>query len=95
MCTICIKTILADKQYPDAGMDLFNKLCNYVDKDENVIIDLSNVVSLPSVFLNTSIGKFIDVYGVDLLREKISFANISKSQAERIKDYIIRYGSTK
>ena len=93
MCTIRIKDMLGDKPYPDAGTDLFNKMDGIIAEGGNVVIDLSDVVSLPSVFLNTSIGKFIDVYGIPLLKQRVSFAKISRAQAERITEYIQRYGS--
>lgn len=91
MCTICIKNLLGQKTYPEAGDDLFAAMNNIIEQGGNIIIDLSDVVSLPSVFLNTSIGKFIDVYGIPTLKERVSFSKISKSQAERITEYIQRY----
>ncbi len=52
---------------------------------------MTGVAILPSMFLNMSIGKFIDNYGVDVLKAKISFHKISVSQANRIKDYVQKY----
>ena len=40
--------------------------------------------------INT-LGEIIEKYGVDLLRKKISFSNISAMQAKRIKEYIDRF----
>lgn len=49
-----------------------------------------DVNALPSMFLNTSIGRFIEEHGFDKLKEKVSFSNIGASQAQRIKEYIQR-----
>ncbi|OAV66258.1 hypothetical protein Barb6XT_02021 [Bacteroidales bacterium Barb6XT] len=40
------------------------------------------------MFLNVSIAKFMEEYGIDTLRQKVSFAKISKVQAKHILDYI-------
>lgn len=90
MCSINLQAIMANKTYPKAGEILFDILAEKIKSETKIVLDLDGVVSLPSMFLNMSIGKFIETYGVDLLRQKISFAKISATQAERIKDYINR-----
>ncbi len=87
MCSISVQSIMQDKSYPEAGNALYCMIVSRLDED-SIVLDLSGIVSLPSMFLNTSIGKFINVYGVELLRKKISFANITATQAARIKEYI-------
>ena len=93
MCSINLQAIMANKTYPEAGEILFDMLAEKIKSENKIILDLEGVVSLPSMFLNMSIGIFIETYGVDLLRQKISFAKISTTQAERIKDYINRVSS--
>ncbi len=88
MCIINLSTIMSNKSYPEAGQDLYYMIESKIDNEDRIVIDLDGVVSLPSMFLNVSIGKFIQEYGVDLLREKISFSRISATQAERIREYI-------
>lgn len=90
MCSINLQTLMANKTYPEAGMVLYNILADKIRTEDKIILDMEGVVSLPSMFLNTSIGKFIETFGMDLLREKISFAKISATQASRIKEYISR-----
>lgn len=90
MCSINLQTLMANKTYPEAGMVLYNILADKIRTEDKIILDMEGVVSLPSMFLNTSIGKFIETFGMDLLREKISFAKISATQANRIKEYISR-----
>ena len=90
MCSINLQTLMANKTYPEAGMVLYNILADKIRTEDKIILDMEGVVSLPSMFLNTSIGRFIETFGMDLLREKISFAKISATQANRIKEYISR-----
>lgn len=87
MCKINLGSIMEGKTYPESGAALYEIIEANIDSDK-IVIDLDGVISLPSMFLNMSIGQFIKNHGVDLLKMKISFANISLTQAERIKDYI-------
>ena len=78
------------KTYPQAGSELYDILVQKMDEPK-IVLDMTGVTILPSMFLNVSIGKFIDNYGLDTLRSKISFHKISVSQAQRIKDYVQKY----
>ncbi len=90
MCSISIQTILEGKTFPQAGAELYDLLVQKIDEPK-IVLDMTGVAILPSMFLNMSIGKFIDNYGVDVLKAKISFHKISVSQANRIKDYVQKY----
>ena len=90
MCTINIHTLLEGKTYPQAGSELYDILVQKMDEPK-IVLDMTGVTILPSMFLNVSIGKFIDNYGLDTLRSKVSFHKISVSQAQRIKDYVQKY----
>lgn len=91
MCTIKLYEIMQEGDFPMSGSILYNIIKKNMDSAEKVIIDMEGVSSLPSMFLNVSIGKFIDEFGLDKLRQKVSFVKIPKSQAERLRDYINRY----
>lgn len=82
---------MENRTYPQAGEVLFEKIEQLMPNEDKIVIDLQGGVSMPSMFLNVSIGRFIDKYGVDLLRQKISFANITVTQGERLKEYIKNY----
>lgn len=88
MCTIKIAELLKDQSYPQAGGVLYLQIVDKIKCGDKVILDMSGVDTLPSMFLNTSIGRYIDDFGFDILREKMTFHNIGVSQAQRIKDYI-------
>ena len=89
MCTINISYILKDSDYPTAGAKLYDMIIARYDAEDSITLDLMDVDALPSMFLNTSIGKLITEKGI-LALKKIRFTNITKSQAARIKDYVAK-----
>ena len=91
MCTINLKDIMANQSLPDAGSRLLDIMISKLTAGENIILDLDGVPSLPSIFLNMSIGKFIEEKGVGLLKQKVSFTQITKGQAERLQEYIRKF----
>lgn len=91
MCTIKLYDIMQEGDFPMAGTVLYDIIKKNMDSSDRIIIDMEGVSSLPSMFLNVSIGKFIDEFGLDKLKQKVSFVKIPKSQAERLRDYINRY----
>lgn len=90
MCSISLQILMENRTYPEAGEALYDILVEKIDCEDKIVLDMQGVVALPSMFLNTSLGRFIETYGVDLLKQKISFAKISATQAARIQDYIRR-----
>lgn len=91
MKTVELKSILEGKNYPDAGDDLFTIIDDSIATSDKVMIDMMDVVSIPTMFMNTSFGAIIDKYSVDLLKKSIGFKNITKLQLERIKKYLSDY----
>lgn len=91
MCTINLKDLMSNQSLPDAGSRLLEIMMSKLNAGENIILDMDGVPSLPSLFLNTSIGKFIEERGGELLKQKVSFARISKGQAERLQEYIRKF----
>jgi len=89
MGTINISYILKDSDYPTAGAKLYDMIIARYDAEDSITLDLMDVDALPSMFLNTSIGKLITDKGI-LALKKIRFTNITKSQAARIKDYVAK-----
>lgn len=90
MCTIIIKDILKDNDYPKAGEYVYGIMEKCIPNGETVTLDMEDVDLLPSLFLNPSIGRFVEKYGLESLRGKLSFEKILSSQMTRIKDYLIR-----
>lgn len=91
MCTILLNELMTGKSYPDAGSALYNALIENIQNSDKITIDMQDVPALPSVFLNTSFGRFIKEKGKDALKDRISFSKITASQAERIKEYLASF----
>ena len=86
-----LKNILNNRAYPESGAILYNILCQTIEDNCRVEIDLDGVVSLPSIFLNASYGKAVALYGVEKVKQSTRFHHISKAQAERLKEYFERF----
>ena len=91
MYTIKLYDVMNGKDFPDAGNSLYDLIVERMHDNERITIDLDGISSLPSMFLNVSIGRYMDEFGVESLRNKIGFVKITKAQAERIKEYIDKY----
>lgn len=91
MCTVNLKDIMSNQSLPEAGNRLLDIMMSKLNAGERIVLDMDGVPSLPSIFLNTSIGKFIEEQGVELLKKKVAFAKISKGQAERLQEYIQKF----
>lgn len=89
--TINLLDLMQDKDYPTSGSALYDAILAGQDTASKVIIDMTGVDSLPSMFLNMSLGRYIETFGKDQLKEKIGFAKVSVSQVARLKEYLERY----
>ena len=92
MCKIQLNGIVnSTNLLADAGVDFYRQLSAALSRDENVVVDMTDVSSLPSVFLNVSIGRLIDDFGLEAVKNRVSFVMITKQQATRLKEYIAKY----
>lgn len=88
---ISVSTIFQGRNYPDAGDVLYSVLNDNLDKQDRIISDFKDVTLVPSMFLNTSLGKIIGERGAGIIRQKIAFSNISASQIAHIREYVQRF----
>ena len=86
-----VSTIFQGRNYPDAGDVLYSVLNDNLDKQDRIILDFKDVTLVPSMFLNTSLGKIIGERGAGIIRQKIAFSNISASQIAHIREYVQRF----
>lgn len=92
MCTIFLENILSEcKDLPAAGDLFYHKVMEAESQSQKVIVNMENVNSLPSIFLNVSIGRMIDSHGIEWLKNHLTFTRITKAQAQRLTDYLSRY----
>lgn len=83
--------LMQDKSYPESGALLYKILDDAIRNGKSVDIDMTNVISLPSMFLNASLGNAFITYGKDAVKRYTKFYHIGKSQAERLNEYFLRY----
>lgn len=83
--------LMQNKSYPESGKILYGILEEALKNDSSVEIDMTNVISLPSMFLNASFGNAFVVFGKDAIKRHTRFFHIGKSQAERLNEYFLRY----
>ena len=88
---ISVSTIFQGRNYPDAGDVLYSVLNDNLDKQDRIILDFKDVTLVPSMFLNTSLGKIIGERGAGIISQKIAFSNISASQIAHIREYVQRF----
>lgn len=93
MVTVKIKDILDGKSYPEGGTILFGIIKDAITVNDIVSIDMEDVDSFPTMFMNTSFGNLITLFGLDKTKQSLSFKNIKKSQVERIRKYFNDYVS--
>lgn len=88
---VLLKDILKDNQYPEAGVLLFKIAKEAIDNGETLILNMCEVESVPTVFMNTSFGELIASYGVEKTKKVFLFKSITKAQVQRIRKYFADY----
>lgn len=92
MTTIVLNNILlSNANLPQAGNLFYFEVKKSFDISQPVVVDMNGVTSLPSIFLNVSIGKIIDEFGIDMLKKRMSFVKITQGLATRLKGYLETY----
>lgn len=74
-----------------AGNILYDIMEESITNGDGLHIDMTNVDCLTSVFLNVSLGKYLEKHGKASITGKLSFSNISSSQVGRLRDYMSRF----
>ena len=74
-----------------AGNVLYDDIKNAIARKEHISIDMNGVSSLPSILLNVSLGRIINEKGKETLKNNVVFRQLTKQQALRLKDYMMRY----
>ena len=86
---VLLKDILKDNQYPEAGV--FKIAKEAIDNGETLILNMSEIESVPTVFMNTSFGELIALYGIEKTKKVFLFKSITKAQLQRIRKYFADY----
>ena len=88
MTTLNIAKIINNKSaiLSDTGEIVFQKIKEYVEKDEPVTLDFTGIETLTTAFLNLAIGQLYDLKPTDQLTKlvKIKKSSVSNSQLQKI-----------
>lgn len=90
MKTLILKNIVKNSSSNEQGMILFDSLQNAFLSKDSLILYVDSDLSMSSSFLNTSIGQFLDKYGLNSFKQTVKFKG-SKNQFSRLSDYINKY----
>ena len=91
MISITVLPIMRDHDYPTAGTVLYGLIMRSIDSEDKIVLDMDGVSLIPSMFLNTSLGRIIQERGTSFVKAKFGFKNIKSSDANRIRDYVGRF----
>lgn len=92
MKTLILKNIVKNSSSNEQGMILFDSLQEAYLSKNSLILYVDSDLSMSSSFLNTSIGQFLDKYGLNGFKQTVKFKG-SKNQFSRLVDYINKYSS--
>lgn len=71
------------------GQQLYDLICK--NRGQEIVINMRNINSVSSVFLNVSIGRLIEEDRKDFVKQHIKFAEVTKAQVVRLKEYFDRF----
>jgi preprotein translocase subunit SecY len=84
---VVLKEILKNRTYPEGGSVLYSIAEEAINNGNKILLDMIEVDSVPTLFMNTSFGDLIINYGINETKSLFIFNNISRSQLERIQKY--------
>ena len=93
MKTLHLKTLVPNLSSNDAGLQLFLIIDKSFVNNEKVILQIDSDISMSSSFLNSSIGAFLEKYGLEKFKTHFKFKG-SRTQYERFVNYINTYAET-
>jgi hypothetical protein len=87
--TITLNKLVEESSSNSSGLVLFNEI-ERVDFGASIILEIDSDMPLSSSFLNSSIGEYLDKYGMENFKRRIKFKG-NRNQFKRISDYISQY----
>jgi len=86
-----LRDILRDRSLPEGGSELYKIAENALEKGDLISLDMKDVLSVPTLFMNTSFGDLISKYGIEKTKQLFMFNNIGRSQIEKFSKYFSDY----
>ena len=68
---IPLSQIMINRTYPESGQVLYDTMVPLLSTDQQVVLDMADLISLPSMFLNASIGMAAQKYGVEKVKKSV------------------------
>ncbi|GAA5224676.1 STAS-like domain-containing protein [Membranihabitans marinus] len=90
MNILILKDVVINSSSNEEGTVLFEKLEEAYLSNNPLILQVGSDMSMSSSFLNTSIGLFLEKYGLDNFKKTVKFKG-SKNQFLRLSDYIDKF----
>lgn len=87
LITIQLMDVVSGTSTNADGFALFTAIDKYLSQNIKTRLSLDGATPLSTSFLNSSIGSLADKYGVDDMRKKIVFTNLTTPQINTIKRY--------
>lgn len=78
MNTIIVSNFISNGLSEKNGLILREKISEFLEKDQEVILDFSNITLFATPFFNSFIGYFVLKMNPDIVKEKIKIVNISE-----------------
>jgi hypothetical protein len=85
--TIRLMDVVAGTATNVEGIMLFNVVDNILSNNQKVRLSLEGATPFSTSFLNSSIGSLVDKYGIETIRKRLVFSNLTKSQIKKITSY--------
>jgi hypothetical protein len=90
METLILKNIVTDTGSNQQGEQLFSFLKDAYLNNKPLILEVDSDLTLSSSFLNSSIGLFLEQFGLVNFKKTIQFKG-NKNQFDRLVSYINKY----
>ena len=78
-----------------AGKALYNDLLPIIETEPKITLDFKDTGGVASLFLNTSFGDLMDIFGIEKIKKAFKYVNIQNTQIERIRKYFEDYAFIK
>ena len=76
--------------FVDDGILLHKEIKKYLDKNEKVIVDFSNIKMVISAFLNAAIGKLYGDFQYNVIENNLEIIGLDEDDEELLNDVVIQ-----
>lgn len=90
MAALILNNVVDNASSNSEGDKLFLALKDLYDRGEKIELVVDNEATMSSSFLNSSIGLFLEKYGINAFKESFKFRG-SQNQFNRLSNYIKKF----